>query len=144
MTMEPKTCLTVYHDGSCPLCQREIALVSKLVAGQNVTFTDVSTLADTEIAAGFSAQDAMGRFHVRRADGTLLAGANAFIEMWSLAPCLAFLKPLQRSPRTLWLLDLLYNSFLVVRPWVSSAGGRYDRWAQNRWSRENSHRKSGS
>ncbi len=125
-------CLTIYHDGSCALCQREIALVSKLDAAKDVAFADVSGLDDADVAPGLSASAAMKRFHVRRADGTLLSGPAAFIEMWSLAPRLRFLKRLQQSPRTLAALDRVYGGFLVIRPTISRALGRYDAWRAQR------------
>lgn len=121
-------CLTIYHDGSCPLCQREIGLISKLDAAKVVAFADVSGLANIDVAPGLSAENAMRRFHVRRADGTVLSGPAAFIEMWSLAPRLRFLKRLQSRPRTLAVLDYVYSGFLVVRPVLSRALGQYDRW----------------
>ena len=131
-------CLTIYHDGSCALCQREIALVSKLEAAKDVAFADVSGLTNVEVAPGLSAEVAMKRFHVRRADGTLLSGPSAFIEMWSLAPRLAFLKRMQQSPRTLAALDHVYNVFLIVRPWVSRTLARYDRWRGREKTRQSS------
>ncbi len=129
MKIEPTAlpnCLTIFHDGSCALCQREIALVSSLEAAKGVIFADVSGLDVTEVAPGLTARDAMKRFHVRRTDGTVLSGAAAFIEMWSLAPRLRFLKPLQNSPAALKLLNGVYRGFLVVRPPLSRALGRYD------------------
>ena len=119
-------CLTIFHDGSCPLCQREMAIVRKLRGAEGVAFTDVSQLAGSDAAPGLSAKSAMQRFHVRRADGTLLDGASAFIEMWTQSPRLRFLKPMQESPLALRLLNGIYAGFLVVRPAISRALGKVD------------------
>jgi predicted DCC family thiol-disulfide oxidoreductase YuxK len=132
-----RACLTVYYDGSCALCRREIALVSSLAVA-DLSLLDVSTLGEARAAPDLTANKAMRRFHVRRPDGTLVSGANAFLEMWSLVPRLAFLKRLQRSPRTIWLLDQLYNVLLLVRPWVSRAAARYDRSVEKRKACEKS------
>jgi predicted DCC family thiol-disulfide oxidoreductase YuxK len=123
-----QACLTVFHDGSCPLCQREIALAKSLTGGVGVAFRDVSALAGGEVAPGLTAHDAMKRFHMQRADGTLISGAAAFLEMWSASPRLRFMKTIQNSPRAVAALDRLYGAFLVVRPWLSRGLGRYDAW----------------
>ncbi|PPC87212.1 MAG: hypothetical protein CTY31_00520 [Hyphomicrobium sp.] len=129
-TQEPQqACLTVYHDGSCPLCQREIALVKSLAHEGAIAFQDVSMReASEKVAADLTAADAMGRFHVRRADGTLLSGAAAFIAMWSASPRLRFLSVVGRSRTAVAILDGLYFVFLKLRPQLSQALRRYDQW----------------
>lgn len=129
-TQEPQqACLTVYHDGSCPLCQREIALVKSLTREGAIAFQDVSVCeASEKVAADLTAADAMGRFHVRRADGTLLSGAAAFIAMWSTSPRLRFLSVVGRSRTAVAMLDGIYAVFLKLRPPLSRAMRRYDRW----------------
>lgn len=127
-----QACLTVFHDGSCPLCQREIALAKSLTGGVGVAFRDVSQSADGDVAPGLTAGDAMKRFHVQRADGTLISGAAAFLEMWSASPRLRSMKTIQNSPRAVAVLDRLYGAFLVVRPRLSRGLGRYDAWRRAR------------
>jgi predicted DCC family thiol-disulfide oxidoreductase YuxK len=129
-TQEPQqACLTVYHDGSCPLCQREIALVKSLAHQGAIEFRDVSSRdAGEQVEADLTAADAMGRFHVRRADGTLLSGAAAFIAMWSASPRLRFLSVIGRSRTAVAMLDGIYAVFLKLRPSLSQALRRYDQW----------------
>lgn len=122
-------CMTVYHDGSCPLCQREISLIRSLTNEQQVVFSDVSQIPPaTRVATDLTAADAMRRFHVRRADGSLVSGAAAFIEMWSMSPRLGFLEKLGRVPVAVRMLDAVYVAFLRARPPLSAALARYDRW----------------
>ena len=112
-------CLTVYHDGSCPLCRREIALAQKLTAGEGIAFVDVSGGNAGDVAPGLSADAAMARFHVRRADGQLVSGAAAFLELWSRSPRLGWLSKLADCPQVVRVLDLVYRAFLVIRPGLS-------------------------
>ncbi len=127
--VEARRCLTVYHDGSCPLCQREIAVVKSLHGTADISFADVSQLGpDQQPADDLTARDAMARFHVRRADGTLLSGAAAFIEMWSFSPRLRRLGSLGKSPFAVRMLDSVYGGFLRVRPVLAKALRRYDGW----------------
>ena len=73
---------TVYFDGSCPLCRAEIAHYRGADRGAALCFVDVSEK-DTSLPNGLTRQQAMERFHVRAADGQLLSGAAAFVEVWS-------------------------------------------------------------
>lgn len=126
-------CMTVYHDGSCPLCQREISLIQSLTSGQQVVFSDVSQIPpDARVAVDLTAADAMRRFHVRRADGSLVSGAAAFIEMWSMSPRVRLLAKLGSVPVAVRMLDAVYVAFLRVRPPLSAALTRYDRWRADR------------
>jgi predicted DCC family thiol-disulfide oxidoreductase YuxK len=116
---QPNACLTVFHDGSCPLCQREIALAKKVTEGEAVAFVDVSAAALGDVAPGLSADTAMRRFHVQRADGTLLSGAAAFLELWSRSPRLTWLNWIARRPLLVAVLDRLYAGLLVIRPSIA-------------------------
>jgi 3-demethoxyubiquinol 3-hydroxylase len=124
---EKDPCLIVYHDGSCPLCAREIAAMRSLTAGEAVSYVDVSASADGQIAADLTAKEAMARFHVRAADGTLLQGAAAFIALWSASPKLKWLAPIGRSRTAIRILDGVYNGFLKFRPSMQRLAHRVDR-----------------
>jgi predicted DCC family thiol-disulfide oxidoreductase YuxK len=120
-------CLTVFHDGSCPLCRREIAMAKRLTEGTGVAFVDVSSVRDAMVAPGLTASAAMRRFHVQRADGVLLSGAPAFIEMWSQAPRMRWVAKIAHRPWLLAGLDRLYSGFLIMRPAISSVLRRLER-----------------
>lgn len=121
--------LTVYFDGSCALCQREIALAKKMTGEDAVAYRDISDRDAGDLVVGdLTSKDAMARFHVRRADGSLASGAAAFLEMWTVSPRLQFLKPVAQSRIAVAALDRLYTLLLKVRPPLSRAVGRYDAW----------------
>ena len=69
MTSGPAPELTVYYDGSCPLCRREIALYQRQRGAEQLAWHDISAGAPT--GPGLSCEAAMRRFHVRDAQGRL-------------------------------------------------------------------------
>lgn len=105
--------LTVWYDGACPLCQREIALMRKLDRRGSIRFEDVSNSAPEDCPVDRS--DLLARFHARE-DGRIVSGAAAFAAMWRAIPVLKPLGYLARNPIMLGMLERLYILFLKVRP----------------------------
>ncbi|MGJ4997669.1 thiol-disulfide oxidoreductase DCC family protein [Bradyrhizobium sp. HKCCYLS3077] len=114
---------TVYFDGSCPLCRAEIGYYSRTDQAGALCFVDVSK-ADAETPEGLSQQQAMARFHVRAADGRLLSGAAAFVEVWRRLPRWRWAARVASLPGVLTILELGYRLFLPVRPFISRGVGR--------------------
>lgn len=114
MTNAQEVC-TVYFDGSCPLCRREMAYFRRKSASCPVHFVDVSQ-DDARLGPGLERAQSLARFHVRDASGRLVSGAEAFVLLWSLFPRFAWLAHLGRVPGVLALLEAAYRKFLVVRP----------------------------
>ncbi len=117
--------LTVYHDGACPLCQREIALMRRLDRRGAMAFVDVADPANAP-ACPIDPADLMARFHVRE-NGQMLSGAAAFAAMWRAIPLLRPLGLVARFAPILWLLERAYRLFLRLRPrlqrWLGPPGG---------------------
>lgn len=64
---------------------------------------------------GLSREAALAQLHVRRADGSLVGGAAAFIAMWAALPRTARLARWLNHRPVLVLLDAAYAVFLRVR-----------------------------
>jgi predicted DCC family thiol-disulfide oxidoreductase YuxK len=106
------TPLTVWYDGSCPLCQREIALMRRLDRRGRIDFVDV---ASDEAACPLDREQLLARFHACES-GRVVDGAEAFAAMWRAIPALRPLGLLARLPPVLWLLERMYRIFLRFRP----------------------------
>lgn len=113
--------VTVWHDGGCPLCRREIALMRRLDRRGAIAFVDV---ADPAASCPVDRREALARFHAREND-TMLSGAAAFAAMWRAIPMLRPLGLLARRPLVLAALERAYVAFLRVRPGLQ-------RWAARR------------
>lgn len=115
--------LTIWYDGACPLCIREIALMRRLDRRGALAFLDL-TKAEPE-ACPLDRALLLARFHVRTREGRLLDGAAAFAAVWREIPLLRPLGEVARLPGVLWLLERLYRRFLAVRP-------RMQAWARKK------------
>lgn len=120
----PRPALTVYYDGACPLCRSEIGLYQGCNGAERVAFVDVARMSGGAAIAGLDRAAALARFHVRRADGTLLSGAAGFAELWRTLPGWRWLGRLVALPGILQATELTYRGFLLIRPAI-----------QRRWRR---------
>jgi predicted DCC family thiol-disulfide oxidoreductase YuxK len=111
--------VTVWYDGDCPLCLREIRLMRRLDRKQAIRFLDVHEGRDCPLAP----ERLLERFHAQEQDGPLLSGAAAFAAMWRAIP---LLRPLGLAAR--WqplqaVLERLYLLFLRARPTLQRWAG---------------------
>lgn len=107
------TKLIVWHDGGCPLCRREIALMRRLDRRGKIEFVDV--LQSPAQSCPIDRAEMLARFHVSE-NGQLLSGAAAFAAMWRAIPLLRPLGLAARSPWLLAKLERLYLFFVRFRP----------------------------
>lgn len=108
--------VTVYYDGSCPLCAAEIGLYRRCTGADALAFVDVSAQEPGAISTGLDRTTALKRFHVRDAGGTLVAGAEAFGELWLALPAWRWRGRIVLLPGVLQATELVYRCFLFVRP----------------------------
>ena len=122
--------LTVFYDGACPLCRREIGFLRRGGISNGVDWQDVSENPSDTVAEGLTRSDALARFHVRTGDGELLAGAAAFVALWSRHPKFGRLARALSNRPSLYLLDLLYRGFLFIRPLLQRVPDARRLWMQ--------------
>lgn len=115
--------LTVFYDGACPLCRREIDFYRGRKGADALAWVDVSRCAGDRVAPDLSKADALARFHVRTADGELASGGLAFAKLWAALPAFRFVGRLLQMPPLSWLAERGYRLFLVVRPRLQALAG---------------------
>jgi predicted DCC family thiol-disulfide oxidoreductase YuxK len=106
---------TVYYDGACPICSREIAHYRTRKGADAVAWVDAATCAPAALAPGLSRARALDRMHVRLADGRLVSGAAAFAALWRALPGLRWLGRLVGAPGLRHVAEGAYLAFQYTR-----------------------------
>ncbi|CCG40912.1 thiol-disulfide oxidoreductase DCC family protein [Magnetospirillum molischianum] len=108
--------VSVYYDGACPVCSREIEAYRRLTPEEAVRWVDVSSCSADELGEGLDRTQALGVFHLRDASGQVLSGVDAFIALWARVPGLGLAARLAALPPSRFILEVGYRVFLRVRP----------------------------
>jgi len=106
---------TVYYDGGCPVCTREIAMYRQQPGAEGIRWIDASTCGAEELGVQLSREAALARLHLRSSDGQLVSGAAAFTGMWREMPRWRWLGVLFGKGWRLAALEGAYRLFLRVR-----------------------------
>jgi len=102
---------TVFYDGNCPLCRREINHYRRLSGAGQLQWVDITGESSALNAYQLDRQSAMARFHVLDRHGNWQTGAWGFAELWSHLPAYRWLSISLRKLRLLPLLDYFYRHF---------------------------------
>ncbi|MEM9704761.1 MAG: DUF393 domain-containing protein [Pseudomonadota bacterium] len=114
--------LTVYFDGACPLCRREIGFYQRQDGADAIDWLDVSSGA-RDLGSDLSCEAALKRFHVRTPNGDLMSGARGFAALWRALPKFSLVGRLAALPGVVHIAEFLYRVFLKIRP-AMQAGAR--------------------
>lgn len=80
--MSADSVITVWYDGSCPLCRREISVYQGPRSRQPISWLDMSE-SHCAIPPGFDRDDLLNRFHVRVLGGGVARGFDvAHLPSW--------------------------------------------------------------
>jgi 3-demethoxyubiquinol 3-hydroxylase len=109
--------ITVFFDGGCPLCRREVGMYQRASVGLPVHWHDVNQ-PDDSLPVGLDRQSALSRFHVLRHGPApeLFSGAQAFTLLWQHIPGWKWLGLIGSLPIISHLLEAAYRLFLWFRP----------------------------
>lgn len=106
-----KPSLTVWYDGDCPICSREMVWL-KRQTDASVSYVDLTTATHLPLERSVL----MRRFHAQEHDGPMLSGIDAFEALWHRSDVLGPLGVAARVRVFRWILELSYECFLRFRP----------------------------
>jgi predicted DCC family thiol-disulfide oxidoreductase YuxK len=110
--------IKVYYDGLCHLCSREIDHYRTQRGSESIEFVDITAPGFDPGSEGLDPIRVHQAMHVRRADGTLAVGVDAFITLWEWMPRYRLAARLSRGPGPRFFLRLGYRVFAAARPYL--------------------------
>ena len=113
--MSEKPCLTVYYDGQCPVCLREIAFYRCRAGSGEIAWVNAADCDASDLGPDMTREQALGRFHVRLPDGRTQCGAAAFVAIWRQLPAFRPLAWLFAWTPLTWALEVTYRLWLRWR-----------------------------
>lgn len=122
--MHAQAPVTLYHDGQCPLCQREVAWLTRHPRRERVALVDIQADNFDAGALGTNFESMMGRLHLRDAQGRWFIGMDASRSLYAV---LGYRRLVWLSclPGLAGMLDGAYK-------WFARRRGRFGHWLQQR------------
>lgn len=105
---DDQSSMTLYYDGACPVCSREVSLYRKLDREGSIRWHDVSESEGDLGSDGVNQTDALAIIHARLPDGRLVTGVEAFIAVWDRLPGFRRFAGVARWRPVTWMLEKGY------------------------------------
>jgi predicted DCC family thiol-disulfide oxidoreductase YuxK len=102
---------TMFYDGGCPLCRREVAHYRRLDKSGRVRWVDIDRDPAAMTAYGVAPESAMRRLHALDERGRLVSGVRAFLAVWRQLPFYRSLAWVVERLRLISPLDWAYARF---------------------------------
>lgn len=111
-----QTEITVFYDGLCQLCSREINHYKKMDGASNISFVDITEVGFDAAAEGLDPVKVHQSLHVKDRTGRIYLGVDAFIQIWSQLTKLRKVVPVASFLPVKKFLESGYFLFAKVRP----------------------------
>jgi len=112
--MQSKNIITVFFDGKCGLCSKEINYYRKISPDGIFIWQDITKSADDLKANGISLSQGLKFLHTKYVDGKFYVGVDAFILIW---------KQLKR-----WRLLAIFASLPIIKQIINFAYKIFANW----------------
>jgi predicted DCC family thiol-disulfide oxidoreductase YuxK len=110
--------ISIFFDGLCPLCSREIDHYRKQSGSENLNFVDITNSAFSAESEGLDPHEVHKVMHIKRANGEVQTGVDAFIAIWDMLPRYKWLSRNAKQPIVRPFLDIGYHAFALIRPYL--------------------------
>ena len=107
--------ITVYFDGKCGLCSKEIRTYQRHAKDGQFNWLDIATDPAPLLALGLSQEMALRRLHATDSSGSIHRGVDAFIIIWRQLPWWHLLATLIALPVIRQLASMAYDRFADYR-----------------------------
>ena len=107
--------LTVYYDGKCGLCRREIEYYKRVAPPGEFLWKDIANDPNSLAELDVSQADALRRLHARDAAGNVYVGVAAFIAIWQVLNYWKYLALIFKLPLLRAIASVVYDRFADYR-----------------------------
>jgi len=107
--------LTLFHDGACPLCRREVRFLKRRDTDGRIGLVDIASPGFDPEAHGLTREAVHARMHAIDADGNVIEGMEVFRRAYR-AVGMGWLWAPTGWPLLRPIFDGLYRLFAKVRP----------------------------
>ena len=107
--------ISIFFDGKCSLCRREIRHYQKVAPPDTFRWVDVTSNPLILEELGISQVQALRALHARTEAGVVSTGVDAFIVLWGALPRWRFLASVISLPGIRWVAEFLYERFADYR-----------------------------
>lgn len=107
--------ITVYYDGTCGLCSKEITHYRNIAPKGVFDWQDITVCADALQEQGISLAEGLKLLHATDDAGTWHIGVNAFLLIWRQLPRWRILGGLVSLPGIRFIADKSYSAFAEWR-----------------------------
>jgi len=107
--------ITVFYDGKCGLCRREIAHYIRIAPQAIFEWVDITVTPESFTTLGHAVNDGLKALHVRDTAGTMHVGVAGFITIWQQLPRWRMLAWLVGLPIISPVAQRLYSAFAAWR-----------------------------
>ena len=111
-----KTQLSIYYDGGCHLCSREIDHYRKKDTKGRLEFVDIENPSFDPKSLGVTKKQVHKFFHAKDAEGEIYVGVDAFIKIWQTLENYRGLARVANFWPVRSLLKVIYPIFAEIRP----------------------------
>jgi len=103
--------ITIFFDGKCGLCSREINHYRKIAPDEIFIWQDITKYADNLRADGISLSDGLKLLHAKDIDGKFYVGVDAFILIWKQLKRWRLLAVFVSLPIMYQIINFIYKNF---------------------------------
>lgn len=110
--------ITVYYDGLCRVCAAEIGFYRRAQGSESIRFVDIFSPDFDVQSESLDAAAIHKELHVRKSDGSVVIGVDAFVAIWEVLPRYRFIVKLAKLYPVGAVLRLGYRLFVQIRPFL--------------------------
>ena len=108
--------LTIFFDGGCPLCKREVDFLQSKNQKGALSFIDINTSDfSSDLKYGITYKQAMDRIHAMKSDGSVIKDIKVFQEAYSLIG-LGWIYAPTKLPILDKFIEFIYGCLLYTSP----------------------------